>query len=117
MYRFANLRPLNSRALLFPEKSDISALSRVRLACRRKCATSFNNSATGEMIMYPNITIGIATALVLASSLALGALTAATPSLARAHRHHHAAPAKAHAAATADYARYRGSDYVPFAPF
>jgi len=69
--------------------------------------------------MYRKITTGIATALLLASSLALGALTAATPSLARAHRHHHAhaAPAKAYAAATADYSRYRGADYVPFAPF
>ena len=67
--------------------------------------------------MYRKITTRLATALVLASSLAVGALTAATPSLARAHRHHHATPAKAHAVTTADHARYRSSNDVPFAPF
>jgi len=69
------------------------------------------------MIMSRKITTVLATALVLASSLALGALTAATPSLARGHRHHHAAPAATYGTATADQARTRPSDNVPFAPF
>jgi hypothetical protein len=76
-----------------------------------------NNSATGEMIMSRKITTVLATALVLASSLALGALTAASPALARGHRHHHAAPAKAYTAVTVDYKRSRISNDVPFAPF
>ena len=65
--------------------------------------------------MYRKITTSLATALVL--PLTVGALTAATPALARAHRHHHVAPAATYGAAITDHAQYRPSDDVPFAPF
>jgi hypothetical protein len=66
------------------------------------------------MIMYRKMTM-LVTALVLGSSAIIGALTSATPALARAHRQHHASPAQAYDPVT--FARDHGSNAIPFAPF
>lgn len=67
--------------------------------------------------MHRKITTALVTAIVLASSLGFGILMSADPASARAHRQHHASPAKANGAGTSDYARGRISNDVPFAPF
>jgi hypothetical protein len=71
------------------------------------------------MIMSRKITTAVMTALVLASSAAVGALalTSATPALARAHHQHQSSPTGAYGAGGSDHARDRSSNDIPFAPF
>ena len=64
--------------------------------------------------MYRKTTM-LVTALILGSLAIVGALTSATPALARAHRQHQASPAQAYDPAT--FARDHGSNAIPFAPF
>ena len=67
--------------------------------------------------MHRKITTAAATAIVLVSSLGFGILMSPEAASARAHRQHHASPAKAYDTRASDHARSGNSNDVPFAPF